>query len=589
MTEEYDEGVAFRPSVRPFVTALLANLALALLLLGIPYVRGRDRARASARGVAALSACLLDGEVRQELGLALPTGERERFATLFERGPEDWPGRCAPLLSAIDHEPATFLLPSPKASELDLHSAIESMGEALLDLERVRREGGPVPERPLEALGLLRGITAELLAANDLSIDPNEIGITLRPRQDALPTPSRVPVRTGSGFFRIEADRDPAVRIVVADGLGVAEVQVFEPAIGETSARVRLLQLRRPSGARGVVVGTSDAWLAWTTSEATCDADPRHCAMRATGLGRLLEGRRVMHPEYWIAAHPAGPPERSIVASDARFTVVARTADGGVEARVFARGEPMPAPTGGDGLEVAPTRAEVSRVLPGARDWVVGDGHVTALLETAAGREVRTVLIGEDPASDRVVASTPDAELLEPCGPFVVAIGSGHAQAIRAGTAWQRVALAARAPLRGPSREQDGVRVACDEDVVAIGALDADGVLTVHRCTALGCEAARWPRERVTSFDVAVHRGAVWALASGDERAPQIRAGTLPFDRGTPVVGACWSSHTGLCGPGRFATGGDRLLLAAREGSDVLVLTLGESGFEGLRGLVSVP
>jgi hypothetical protein len=589
VTDEHDEGAAFRPSTRPFVTALVLNFALAALLLGVPYVRGRDRARASARGVAALAGCLLDGEPRESLGLSLPIGERERFATLFERGPEDWPGRCAALLPAIDHEPATFLLPSPKAAELELHEALEEMGEALLDLSRARREGGPVPERPLEALGLLRGMTAELLVANDMTIDPSEVAITLRPREDGLPSPSRVPVRTGSGFFHVEASTDPAVRIVVADGLGIAEVEVSEPAEGERSARVRVLQLRRPSGARGVVVGPSDAWLAWTTSDATCDADPRHCAMRATGLGRLQEGGRVMRPEHWIAAHPAGPTDRAIFAGETHFTVVARTPENGVEARLVPRGEPLPIIEDDPPPPVAPVHATAQRALLGARDWVVGDERVTVLADVEGGRVIRNLRLGADPASDVVTAVPADAEALWPCGPFVIAVSSTQAQPVRAGLAWPPATIAARVPLRGPSRDEDAVRVACDDDVVVIGALGPDRTLVVHRCTATGCEAARWPIAGVGAFDVSMHRGRVWTLASGDTGAPQVRAASFPFEGGAPVVGACWDSHTGMCGPARFASGGGRLLVAAREGSDVLVLTLGDAGLEGLRGLVSGP
>jgi hypothetical protein len=583
-----DETQAFRPSARPFVTALVANLALAVLLLGLPYVRGRDRARESARGVVELSACLLDGVPREELGLALPIGERERFATLFERGPEDWPARCAAILPRIDHAPATFILPTPKAAELDLHGALESMGEALLDLASARAQGtAAVPERPLEVLGQLRGLAASLLTANDLAIDPTVVGIDLRPSDASLPVASRVPVRTGAGFLHVEAGALPALRVVAADGLGVAEVEVTEPAEPAGAARLTLLQLRRPGGARGVVVGEDDAWLAWTTAATTCDADPRHCAMRATGLGRLSEGSRVMRPEHWLAAHPAGPTDRAIHVAGERFTVMARTPDGGVEARVFPRGEPLPAPEpSGPDAAVEPTRAIGARAIGAALDWVVGEGTVGALVESPTGREVRSVLVGADPASDVVVPVAATAEILVGCDRFVVAIAAGGFEVVLAGAVWARGGIEARAPLRGPSPEVDSVRVACGEDRVAVGALDARGGLVVHVCTQGGCASHAWPRGGVGAFDVAVVGDDVWCLSSS-EGSPQVRASRVPVSGTPPVVAACWDSHTGVCGPARFATGEGRLVLTAREGSDVLALALGPNGFEGLRGLVS--
>ncbi|MBN8615707.1 MAG: hypothetical protein J0L92_34245, partial [Deltaproteobacteria bacterium] len=329
MTDETEIG-ALRPSMRPMITAVSLNVLLAASLLGWPYLRGRTRAEESARAVIELSACLLDGAPRPTLGLALPLGERERFASLYEHAPEDWPARCQPLVARVGHEPATFLLPSPKAAELELADVVDEMATALLDLERARvsREGA-VPEAPLETLGRLRGMAAALLLANDLEIDVAAVGVDLGPIEVSLPAPSRIPVRTGTGFFHADTRPDVMLRVVAADGLGIAEVEV-QPATDDTPVRVHVLQLRRPSGARGVLVTPDDAWLAWTTPETTCETDERHCAMRATGLGRLLEGAHVMRPEFWLAAHPGGAIERSVLVTDARFTLVARTPENGV-------------------------------------------------------------------------------------------------------------------------------------------------------------------------------------------------------------------------------------------------------------------
>jgi hypothetical protein len=595
MSDEHAELGGLRPSMRPFITALLANLALAVALLGWPYLRGRERAQESARGVVALSACLLDGTPRQNLGLALPLGERERFATLYEHAPADWPSRCAPLLDRIQHEPAIFLLPSPKAAELDLDEAIDDMATALLDLasQRERHEGG-VPEAPLERLAVLRGMVASLLTANDIEVDANEVGLDLGPIEVApLPAPSRIPVRTGAGAFHVESAPSPLLRVVASDGLGIAEVEVSAPPSETEPARVRVLQLRRPGGARGVLAGREDAWLAWTTPDATCDADERHCAMRATGLGRLLEGSHVMRPEHWIAAHPAGPIERSIAVGDARFTVVARTPEGGAEARVFERGEPIPPPPPNEHPEPPPpTRAVASRPMPGAIDWVASDGRVAMLERTEAGLSLRLMLLGADPASDVVVALGAEAERLEPCGDAFVALGPTHAQIVRGASAWPAFAHGARAPIVGSTHAESSVHLACDAGTVFLGALDRAGALTVHACDATtastGCRNQRWPIADVTAFDLATHDDGLWVASSGDADAPSIHVG-LSGSELPRVVAACWSSGHGFCGPARWAVprrGGDGpLVLTARDGSDVLALRLDGDRFAPLPGL----
>lgn len=595
MSDE-EETAALRPSARPLVTGLVANAVLGVLLLGLPYLRGRERARESARGVVELSACLLDGRPREELGLALPLGERDRFATLFEQAPPDWPGRCSPILGRIDHEPATFILPSPKAAELELSESLEDMGAALLDLTSARAAGrGGVPERPLEALGQLRGFAAALLIANDLSIDPTAIALDLGPIDAELPTPSRIPLRTGAGTWHIRRGEDPVVRVVAADGLGIAEVEVGAVADPGDSARVRVLQLRRPGGARGVLVGAEDAWLAWVTAQTTCDADERHCAMRATGLGRLLDGSRVMRPEHWIAAHPGGAPDRSLFVGAERFTIVATTPDGGLEARVFPRGEPLPAPEPGSATAehpstIDPTRAEATRPLAGAIDWIVEDARVHVLTQAGDGsRSVTSLLVGTEPAADTIVTVAGEAQHLLSCGAFLVAVSTEGAQVIAAGLAWPPIEIAPRPPIRGPSEDESSVRLACDEGALALGVLDARRRLTVYLCQAGSCVASNWPTVPVETFDVAVDAGRSWAATSGGEDAPQILIAPAPFDEEPRVLAACWESGDGMCGPARFADGDvGPLVVAAREGSDVLALALGPEGFGGLRGLVSV-
>lgn len=623
MSEEERELGALRPSLRPYATALLANLTVAVVLLGWPYVRGRQRAETSAHAVMELSACLIDGRPTEAIGLALPIGERERFATLFEHAPPDWPTRCAPLLARAQHAPAIFLLPSPKAAERDLSEALDALASALLDLEAARVSGrGGVPEAPLEALAIVRGLSAALLTANDYEVDAEAIGVVIegpgavaaaQRSAISLAAPSRIPVRTGPGFFDVLAAQAPLVRVVAADGLGVAEVEVLAPH-DATPARVRVLQLRRPSGARGVVVGEDDAWLAWTTPDATCDADPRHCALRATGLGRLLEDGRVMRPEHWIAAHPAGAIDRAVWVSGEHFTVAARGAEGEIVLRVIPRGEPIAAPPPNQAPEPpTPVHASAERVLHGALDWVLGDGRAVVLEAGApapiadehgdavgssarsaseSARSVRWVLAGSDDGGDTRIEAPEGASVLEGCGDFVVALGARQGQAYLRGRAWPAFEHAARTPMRGPSHAESSVHLACDNHRLAIGSLGRDRRLTLLQCTEDGCTSQLWPLEDVNAFDVALHDGTLWVASSGDDDDRRIQVAALRERSAPSVVAACWSTGRGMCGPARWArTRTDRgptpLVLTAREGSDVLALVLEEGVLVPLPGLSS--
>jgi hypothetical protein len=66
-----DDTRGLRPSFRPWLLGGLVNVALAAVLLGIPYLRGPERAEAVAPRFARFAACFYDAE-------ALPTpGDRK--------------------------------------------------------------------------------------------------------------------------------------------------------------------------------------------------------------------------------------------------------------------------------------------------------------------------------------------------------------------------------------------------------------------------------------------------------------------------------------------------------------------------------
>ncbi|MDQ3036241.1 MAG: hypothetical protein M3Y87_27820, partial [Myxococcota bacterium] len=107
MSDELEEEAerAFRPGRRPAWIAVALNGALAMLLLGFPYGRGRLRANDAADHFARLAECMYGGERVESPGLALPAGDRERFAARVERADAAWPASCAEELRAMRPEP----------------------------------------------------------------------------------------------------------------------------------------------------------------------------------------------------------------------------------------------------------------------------------------------------------------------------------------------------------------------------------------------------------------------------------------------------------------------------------------------------
>ncbi|MBZ0116607.1 MAG: hypothetical protein K8H88_06425, partial [Sandaracinaceae bacterium] len=82
MSEELtEETPSLRPSLRPIGFAVVANLLLAGLVLGVPYLRGRARAEESRERFAEFAGCFFAAQARSG-GLALPRGERARYGTL---------------------------------------------------------------------------------------------------------------------------------------------------------------------------------------------------------------------------------------------------------------------------------------------------------------------------------------------------------------------------------------------------------------------------------------------------------------------------------------------------------------------------
>ena len=54
--------------------------------------------------------------------------------------------------------------------------------------------------------------------------------------------------------------------------------------------------------------------------------------------------------------------------------------------------------------------------------------------------------------------------------------------------------------------------------------------------------------------------------------------GVLDLDTATTVPGPCWERWGGMCGEPTFSRAGDRLVLAARSGADLMALESSDAG-----------
>lgn len=611
-----DEGATFRPNLRPLITAVIANVIFGVALLGGPYVRGQRRADASTRAFTEFAACILGGRAAGTHALAFASGDREHFASRFAEADASWPLVCAPHLDHVVEEPVFLLLPSPKQAESDLRAAVEVMHAELDRLHRRRTEGDPpVPERPLAALAALRGAVGDLLHANGQMVDPTQEGVVFDD-PPSLARPARIPLRTGAGFFELEAAGE-GLRAVAGDAFGLAETRV-------AGTTVQITQLRRPNGARGVHVAPEATWGVWLTSDHACRADAHHCARRLTGLGRLVAEARVLAPEVWLSAHPAERLDRALAIDGRIAAVLARTEEEGLEARWFELPELPPVPAAAttehddDGVE--PIRPATSIAITGTSPVVARDalyflggapppllpGGAPAESESSDAQPVAeatlrpTGLVRLQRQEGALVASTtalPFADgVVRVCGEFVWAAGANEdvvvhfASGRETGTVRTTGSRRAAPPPLTADGAEEHLAMACDGARFAFAYPATSGELEVVVCDGSACtRRALTARARDVALGFTA-QGAVLAWSAFEQPGP-IRAAHLEGTGLRPehgaLIGSCWDSGDGLCGRPFVVATDDRFVVAAREGSDLLAVEEREGRFEAIRELAA--
>jgi hypothetical protein len=149
-------------------------------------------------------------------------------------------------------------------------------------------------------------------------------------------------------------------------------------------------------------------------------------------------------------------------------------------------------------------------------------------------------------------------------------------------TPWPAGALEIGALLPRDESNRDRVRVVCEAEHATLVVLGGDQTLNVLRCDSASCARTPTLARGVTAFDVAVTADDVAVVAYARSDQPQVtvvridaRGSTLAPPQ-TPAP--CWDPTGGMCGQPTLVAAPGRLLLCARDGSDLVALESHDGG-----------
>ena len=577
---------------RLWLLGIAGNALVALVLLGGPYWRGRERALEVRRDFAALCACLWAAEVAPNPGLTLPPDDLPAYADA-SRDPA-WPARCVPTAETIAPEAAFWLFPDTRTAENDLRRARAMVVRELREAPSAADPTASIPMRPRLAILRLAAAIGVLAREADVSLHLDAPAILL-PRATTA-GPERVPLRA---MHDADVEMRPwaeGVELLALDARGVSWTRVG-------GGRVDHRRLRRPALVSGVARDTrARPWLIWSTPEARCVATG--CARQALGVAPLGDSTVVTPTPRWLAAHPWRGP-RSVAIGDDAIWVLALTENASAELRRFAmpiesananeananeananEANTNEANTNANEANTNPARAELEVALPVEGGAVVDVGRVTfpsegSLIEWTL--PVPTESNGSSRAIDGRVGTTRAFGLgtIERRGPLRLARSD---EAITIVHDDGRRAVLPVAP-DGSLRAVAGS--------IAIGAvvLGRDRMLHAIRC-APACGGWIEVARGVHAFDVVALGDALVVAYVHRVRGAQI-VRRIDDVVGAPTrPGACFregellAEPTGMCGAPLLAASHDRVIVGARDGEDVLVVESSDGReFAPLQGL----
>ena len=570
--EEEDFRALSRDALRRrrlWLLGIAGNALVALVLVGGPYWRGRERALEARRDFAALCACLWNAEIAPSPGLTLPPEDLPAYVDAAS-DPE-WPSRCLERAEALAPEAAFWLFPDTRAAEDDLRRAGAMVARELRDATSAVDPSASVPMRPRLAVLRLAAAIGVLAREADASLELDAPAILLPEARTVLP--ERVPLRAMSDAIVEMRPWAEGVELLALDSRGVSWTRVGG---GQVDHR----RLRRPALVSGVTRDRhARPWLVWSTPEARCLATG--CARQALGVAPLVDATVVTPRPRWLAAHPWRGP-RSVAIGDDAIWVLALTDESSAELRRFA----FPSADAGETSAGEPNVDEANPDASSAED-------------AAPQRAELAVPLGADGA-----AVVDPGRVTFPRTGELVEWHEGAERSFGAGTIERQGAI--RVLRDGTTRvlvHDDGRRARLDDtpegtlravaDPLVLGAVVLDRQRRVHaiRC-APACDGWREIGRGVRAFEAAALHGAILIAIVQRARGAQVGR-RLDDELGPPVrPGACFregelvAEPTGMCGPPLMVAGDDRVIVGARDGEDVLAVESQDGRtFVPLRGL----
>lgn len=319
---------AMRPNRKPLWIAVGVNVMMAVLLLGVPYWRGRMLAQAERADFVAFARCMFGGETASEPGLSLPRGEREHYAAKVLYANRDWPVSCRPPLKRLQPPNATFLWPSVKTAGADLRAAVDLVDRELVTLAKRRTQApGRVPQRPLDAIKRLQAASVLFARAADASQHADNDALVLSPEVRELASPARLPLMLGESLGMKAWSDAGTLEVLGLDSHSLAYLRV-------ENGKVDRQRARKNAFVRGVARAGDTAYVVSAMPETRCAEREDGCVGRPTGLSRFDKGSsELSEPSWRLEGHPAERLDRALLVSEmGRVDLLARAGkDGAID------------------------------------------------------------------------------------------------------------------------------------------------------------------------------------------------------------------------------------------------------------------
>ncbi|HEY6879049.1 MAG TPA: hypothetical protein VI299_13575 [Polyangiales bacterium] len=575
LEDQLVDARALHGNKRRWLTIVGGNAAVLVLMLGVPWLRGYLRTRTLWRSYAAYGACLFGGQPSAEPGLGLPPGHEAYFATRAVREP-GWAAKCDDVLSQLAPPEVTFVLPAVKVAEADLRAAVKLLRAELLPLS-ARTPGTRLSVRPLRAFERLRAGLANHTRASGAVEVPEGSAFSIPSSTAVLPTPARLPLYAGAHALLSLWGSDAELYALATDHTGISYVHVQGGQLTQT-------RISRPKLLEAALPRAQPTSFVWAMARARCIEREHGCADKALGVARVSYPVEHMPTPRWLGAHPSGRLDRSLWRDDARVVVAAQTAQGTTEVREFALDRESEASAQADAPPLAPSKVWSTRA-PGDPLLLSRPEGPRVLL--AARTDEALTLSELTPDALTTIATLPGAG-----APWAVACQQGETVQLAFGHEHALVVRRGEEQFAPVPVELHEVIDARDAAYDRVRPLCESGGTLVHdardRLLLISCEAgtpqckSELVAADVHGFAALVHNERLIVAYAGVGESSQVRVRSISM-RGNDaaeeqVPAVCWSDSRGLCGTPTLARVGERILLGAREGTDLRVLESGDAG-----------